>query len=587
MEIDRKKEDNISTYKELLNNLFKESFENKLKTLEKRGENQMLIISSTKTLIKNITSVTIKIHNQILSKLKKDKRNSTNKSNKYLSLKKNHSPKLFILKRALGFKTPIRPDKLLNKQNIAITYRNSKKIDSKIKRHLTNIRDTKREKSKCTINNNNKYKTIDNENMYKTYITWFNNKNKKEILNRTSIGSLKSKEKEKINKGNNINCNIDNHTNHQSRNNAGLLSKLLKNINKTENLKDSKSNRLIINKTFEKRKSKIKNDSSSLIIFQKNKKKEDKNIKNMKGTNIEKTNTKIKKSNNNYNKINSMESNLQKDDHVFQNDPLLVSPITEIDFLQGEQMNQNSNKTKNITEFFKNIEKKNIRLIFEFLNINDLIKLKSVAKYFNKNILNFCLNNLCETKNKLENMKKIMVYNKEPKNFKNFKFSKDTEQSIQLLNEDINNKFFQEQNPPKNKDILFVFEIFFQLINNPIIKNKNNKNEFWEKCRFYFINESKGKIGDLLRKIIINNEIDLSEDNLYKIYNLSKNKLKSIIPLNFKNICNTIIYFAFYIKDILTFLGISSEEEDIKQNGFWTYSNIINSLDKKINEIHK
>ena len=583
MEIDRKKEDNISIYKELLNNLFKESFENKLKTLEKRGENQMLIISSTKTLIKNITSVTVKIHNQILSKSKKDKRNSTNKSNKYL--KKNHSPKLSFLKRASGFKTPIRPDKLLNKQNIAITSGNSKKIDSKIKRHLTNIRDTKREKSKCPTNNNNKFKTIDNENLYKTSITWFNNKNKKEILNRTSIGSLKSKEKEKINKGNNINCNIDNHTNPQSRNNAGLLSKILKNINKTENLKYSKSNRLIINKTFEKRKSKIKNDSSSLIIFQKNKKKEDKNIKNMKGSNIEKNYIKMKKNNNN--KINSMESNLQKDDPLFQNDPLLVSPITEIDFLEGEQTNQNSNKIKNIIEFFKNIEEKNIRIIFEFLNINDLIKLKCVSKYFNKNILNFCLNNLYETKNKLENMKKIMVNNQEPKNFQNFEFSKDTEQSIELLNEDINNKFFQEQNPPKNKDILFVFEIFFQLINNPIIKNKNNKNEFWEKCRFYFINESKGKIGDLLRKIIINNEIDLSEDNLYKLYNLVKNKLKTILPLNFKNKCNTIIFFAFYIKDILTFLGISSEEEDIKQNGFWTYSNIINSLDKKINEIHK
>ena len=74
MEIDRKKEDNISIYKELLNNLFKESFENKLKTLEKRGENQMLIISSTKTLIKNITSVTVKIHNQIKIKKRKKKK---------------------------------------------------------------------------------------------------------------------------------------------------------------------------------------------------------------------------------------------------------------------------------------------------------------------------------------------------------------------------------------------------------------------------------------------------------------------------------------------------------------------------------
>jgi hypothetical protein len=319
------------------------------------------------------------------------------------------------------------------------------------------------------------------------------------------------------------------------------------------NVKNNK-NYKSINKTFERRKSHIKTDSVSSL---KTKKKEVKNYIKNKTNNKnfdDKHNTIIDLEHNN-NKIISMESNLQKDNSLFQDDPLLVSPITEFDFHLNEYISSNSNNNRNvISDFFMNNEKKNIKIIFEFLCLDDLLKLKCVSKFFNKKIMNYFLNNLIETKQTLENIKKTIVYNPEPKNIKNITFSKGTEKSIKLLNEKINNFFFYETNPPRNNDVLFVYEVFFQLINNKaIIDVKNNKNEFWEKGRFYFLNEGRGKIGDILRKIINNNEIDLSGHNLYKIYELVKNKFNILFPLHFKDICTTTPFFAFYIKDILSF----------------------------------
>ena len=106
-----------------------------------------------------------------------------------------------------------------------------------------------------------------------------------------------------------------------------------------------------------------------------------------------------------------------------------------------------------------------------------------------------------------------------------------------------------------------------------------------EKCCFYFLNEAKDKIGDMLINIVKDNKIDVSEDNLYKVYILVKDKLDIIVPSHFNKICSTTPLITFYIKDILNFLGISTDEDDIKQNGYWTYTFIINAIEKKINKI--
>jgi len=63
------------------------------------------------------------------------------------------------------------------------------------------------------------------------------------------------------------------------------------------------------------------------------------------------------------------------------------------------------------------------------------------------------------------------------------KFSQGTESSIRLLNENIMIKFFQSSKPPR-EDILFIFEVFFQLINKK--DAYNNKKAFWKNVVFIF-----------------------------------------------------------------------------------------------------
>ena len=71
MEIDK-----FSKYKALLDSLLKNSLDDKLKLLEKRGKEHESIISSSKEITNNIAVLTLKIQEQLLLKLKEKKKNS-------------------------------------------------------------------------------------------------------------------------------------------------------------------------------------------------------------------------------------------------------------------------------------------------------------------------------------------------------------------------------------------------------------------------------------------------------------------------------------------------------------------------------
>ena len=284
-----------------------------------------------------------------------------------------------------------------------------------------------------------------------------------------------------------------------------------------------------------------------------------------------------------------MESNLEQDDQLFnRDDPLLISPITDNDFKKNELLigGEIKEKIRNITDYFKDNKENIVQKIFEYLEIKDLLSLNKLSKYFNKNILNYFLKKLNEEKKTIEEQKSLTTNTTKQNNFKNFEFSKGTSKSMELLNESIMSKVFQAETIPRN-EILFIYQVFFQLINNPIKNLYDNKKEFWDKCRTFFIIESNGKIGDFLKNFIINEKIDISEDNLYRLYKLVNNKLYIIAPSYFNKVCSTTALITFFLKDILNFLGISMEKEDIKQNGYKTYSNIMNSIDNKINIIIK
>ena len=163
--------------------------------------------------------------------------------------------------------------------------------------------------------------------------------------------------------------------------------------------------------------------------------------------------------------------------------------------------------------------------------------------------------------------------------------SKGALKAINLLNEEILNRLFIEDKPPNN-EIVFVYKIYFQLIKHEeIIKNAFDDKIFWEKCKKYF-REFGGKTGDVLNKVFTEKKLCIDSDNIYRIYKLTENKIDKIYPAYFSKICGTTGLFVFYIKDILDFLGFSNDKQ-IRKNAYWSFSQIINLIDSKINILNK
>jgi len=634
MEIDK-----FSKYKALLDSLLKNSLDDKLKLLEKRGKEHESIISTSKEITNNIAVLTLKIQEQLLLKLKEKKKNSIIKIKKTI-VRNTTSPKSLIIKRRQsGLRTPMRLAQTASKYS-GNKMSGNKKLNFRLRRNMTEVSDLRKtmiEKTKSAFNNKKfKKETIENSKLNKTFLNSFNKKFDKKKLNGTSMISLRLKDKEKSNQNlmdlyNFTNDNIKNkengtkkNVNIKSRNkNDDLTNKVLKN---NENVNDNNNNKSLIKRPLVRKKTqtykntllnssrKSKFESSNSIIKLKIRKAYDSNNSNKISIKRKKTNEKIENSNkknvilgysnkkpekekviknekknneiNNKEKLFSMETNLQKGEPLLNDEPLLITPITDSDFQKGTDIFsniKNYNKSKNIIELFRDKELI-LDKIFTFISLIDLIQLKRASKFFNTKILNFFVKNLSETKNRLISIKNEISSISDQKNLNDMKFSQGAESSIKLLNENIMNKFFQESKPPRD-DILFIFEVFFQLINRPIKDSYTNKKAFWEKCCLYFLNEGNGKIGDMLNNIVKDNKIDVSEDNLYKVYTLVKDKLDIIIPSHFNKICSTTPLITFYIKDILNFIGISKDEDDIKQNGYWTYTFIINAIEKKINKI--
>jgi hypothetical protein len=94
----------------------------------------------------------------------------------------------------------------------------------------------------------------------------------------------------------------------------------------------------------------------------------------------------------------------------------------------------------------------------------------------------------------------------DPVTFKqeNFELSKSSKKAIPILNDNSLNKIFHEKRNVPNDDIIFIFRIYFQLINHKICKRILDKNEFWIFVCNYFIGKGSGKTG-ILNYILISN----------------------------------------------------------------------------------
>lgn len=271
---------------------------------------------------------------------------------------------------------------------------------------------------------------------------------------------------------------------------------------------------------------------------------------------------------------------------------LLSTPIPDMGFLSGVERCDDDLSTVNHTRthvIMFNVEdfaKDHIGLITEFLKTPEVINLMLVNKSFSKLTTHQILSDLEKEKQTYE--KKLTEFTEEAINEsskrKTLQLSKGAVKAINLLNESLLNKLFTERTVPSD-DIILIYQIYFQLINHPIIKKKEHREEFWKSCCDYFLNSNDGKTGDLLQKNI-SDKILLSSENIYKLIHIVGNNVAKISPSYFSKLCGTTGLFAFFIKDVLDFLGISNDKK-IQQNAYWTYNKMVKVIDSKIASMKK
>ena len=292
-------------------------------------------------------------------------------------------------------------------------------------------------------------------------------------------------------------------------------------------------------------------------------------------------------------KMISLENNLKTDLNIINNDDLLlVSSLKDLD-LSKDDINKNnllSLSPKNGEKIipFKNIFNEHLNNFIVFLSTKDILELKNCSKFFHNLIIEYFdkmfnseRNIFIEKQNKLN-----LSVNEIPKklSINDFNLSKGALKAIDLLNEQIINRLFFEEITP-NSEIFIVYKIYFQLIKNQEIIQYFNESKFWEKCKSYF-NSYKGKTGGCLNEIFTQKKIFIDGDNIYKVYKIIQNNIHKILPAYYSKICGTTGIFVFFVKDILDFLGFSNDK-NIQKNSYWSYSEIINSIDSKINMLNK
>ena len=516
-------------YKELLLSIIKEKLELRLSKLELRNKKHLNLMNFTTKAIKEITDWSIKTNNQIKEKYKRNRiiMNSTIKKD-LNKPKKNEKIETRVNTRKQSFrsKTPLR--------------------NKSIKSFMPD------ERKALTINRN-----------YSKSKKYFNK----------SIKTLDTKNKKKKRKSSGINdLNIETDTLKRpsvisNKSNKTSISKNDKNLETPKRKKTP----------FKKKNINEKTQRDNINI----------NIKINSHKNIEnKINSKIiKKEKIKNDEITKMEHALQKGEFLANNDPLLITPISDLDFIIDKKMSNSNIYLSNLN--FKEFDENILTKIFDFLNIDDIMKFKNVSKYIHEFFFKYMKNYLNKDRDFFkERLKKICMENRQPKklSIEDFEISKKSLKAMQLLNDPtVNNFFFQKTSVDDNR--LIIYRIFFQLIKHPYSKiEKDKKEEFWNKCQYYFSHETNGKVGILLQKILDEKLINIDGNNLYKIYKLAYKDLDKIHPKYFSNLCGTTGLITFFIKDILDFLGISNES-NIQINAYWTYDNIIKNLDNKINEL--
>ena len=614
--------------KELIQKLLKESLDQRILNLEKKARNQTATMKNSKDLSLSIINVTVKISKQIQEKIKRDREKEKqskikNSRGANLKNKKGYSPrKSAINKTTSNFyrsKTPSHYGK--NSSNV-----HSKTPLSKMQKDLSKSKSNVALVKSRISSKNIRRKSLGRKTKSSLNFKNFNNINDYSMddLHTVSVTSIKT------NKTNNININsVTNsklnhyrHLNKAYKKKIGLrqnldiskdskMSSNSKNLNVTNNnininINTSLDKNIIINlgkkKNGTSKPSNLINNSNNNNLdnsAEKNSKRK-KTPFNKKA--ITETNLNIKKEEktveDEIDDILTMECKLQKENILNDNDPLLILPMNDLDFVPKNLLRRNSVRNEmresrlyklNDFDIIENLGRVKMDTnILLFLDIYSLIKLKNVCKIFQKIVIDYIIQFLQDEKEHILEIKQSLNITKVPEreDFEKIVLTKNSKKAMHLLNESLLNHLFKENKIPPD-DIILIYRIYFQMINHPYsLIAKRDIYNFWEKCKLYFTSEQNGKTGDILLDLINKKKVDFSKNNEYQIYMLAKGNYNKILPNYFSNLCGTTGLFVFVIKDILEFMGITPKNKK-KENAFWTYSDIVDSIDDKINYLSK
>ena len=266
--------------------------------------------------------------------------------------------------------------------------------------------------------------------------------------------------------------------------------------------------------------------------------------------------------------------------------------------LNNYQLHQTQNKQISFIfgHYISSTEGKNIsKLIASFLDIKTKYNFYSCSKKLINNLYlelndNYIqimkinkissINAIEEEIHKIKN--KYKGQNLDPNKY-SFQLSKGSFQALELLDDEIYNNIFKSKELKSPLDnIILIYRIFFQLMNNEEIIELVNDNKFWEEARNFFLENDNNKLGYFIKDNI--NEFDFTNENIYKLKKLIKGQEERLKPTIYENICETTGLISFIIKDALEYCGIINHEEKNNPGIIISY---LEFIQEKLNECKK
>lgn len=143
-----------------------------------------------------------------------------------------------------------------------------------------------------------------------------------------------------------------------------------------------------------------------------------------------------------------------------------------------------------------------------------------------------------------------------------FSIGRSAAKALELLNQEKYKELFKSDKNPQ-EDILLPYRIYFNFMNKKEVINMEDA-EFWKECCKYFLSDTKTGKFILKRGDFVSNSVKLfnfSNETIYKIYRLTFNKDKKLLPSFYSKICSTTGIVIFLIKDTLEYIGLLSTDK--------------------------